>query len=386
MRKLLSSTLFRLLLAVVVGLVVGPFVGSGFMSVVVVVKYILGQLIFFMVPLIVLSFISSSIVKMGALASRLLSLSLLVAYLSSIGAAFLALLLGYNILPCITVASSVEASRVLPELLFEFNIPPVMSVISALVLAVMVGLSALWSGAESVTKLLGELQRMVMLLIERVMIPILPIFIAANFSALSYQGAITHQLPIFLNVMLVVLVAHFVWLVVLYSVAGLISLKNPWQVVRYYAQPYFTAVGTMSSAATLPISLAAAKRSPILRGQTVDFAIPIFSNIHLCGSILTEVFFVMTVSKILYGTFPDLSTMIIFVLLLGVFAIGAPGVPGGTVIASLGIVTSVVGFDAAGTALLLTIFALQDSFGTACNVVGDGALTLIVDSYNRAEG
>ncbi|MFR9525668.1 MAG: cation:dicarboxylase symporter family transporter [Rikenellaceae bacterium] len=386
MRKLLSSTLFRLLLAVVVGLVVGPFVGSGFMSVVVVVKYILGQLIFFMVPLIVLSFISSSIVKMGALASRLLSLSLLVAYLSSIGAAFLALLLGYNILPCITVASSVEASRVLPELLFEFNIPPVMSVISALVLAVMVGLSVLWSGAESVTKLLGELQRMVMLLIERVMIPILPIFIAANFSALSYQGAITHQLPIFLNVMLVVLVAHFVWLVVLYSVAGLISLKNPWQVVRYYAQPYFTAVGTMSSAATLPISLAAAKRSPILRGQTVDFAIPIFSNIHLCGSILTEVFFVMTVSKILYGTFPDLSTMIIFVLLLGVFAIGAPGVPGGTVIASLGIVTSVVGFDAAGTALLLTIFALQDSFGTACNVVGDGALTLIVDSYNRAEG
>ncbi len=385
-RKLLSSTLFRLLLAVVIGLVVGPFVGSGFMSVVVVVKYILGQLILFLVPLIVLSFVSSSIVKMGAFASRMLSLTLLLAYLSSVGAAFFALLLGYNILPHIAVASVVEAAQALPELLFEFNIPPVMSVISALVLAIMLGLSALWSGAEGVTKLLGELQRMVMLLIERVMIPILPIFIAANFSALSYQGVITHQLPIFLNVMLVVLVAHFLWLVLLYGVAGLISLKNPWQVVRYYAQPYFTAVGTMSSAVTLPVSLAAAKRSPILKGQTVDFAIPIFSNIHLCGSILTEVFFVMTVSKILYGTFPDLSTMIIFVLLLGVFAIGAPGVPGGTVIASLGIVTSVVGFDAAGTALLLTIFALQDSFGTACNVVGDGALTLIVDSYNRAEG
>ncbi len=386
MRKLLSSTLFRLLLAVVIGLVVGPFVGSGFMSVVVVVKYILGQLILFLVPLIVLSFVSSSIVKMGAFASRMLSLTLLLAYLSSVGAAFFALLLGYNILPHIAVASVVEAAQALPELLFEFNIPPVMSVISALVLAIMLGLSALWSGAEGVTKLLGELQRMVMLLIERVMIPILPIFIAANFSALSYQGVITHQLPIFLNVMLVVLVAHFLWLVLLYGVAGLISLKNPWQVVRYYAQPYFTAVGTMSSAVTLPVSLAAAKRSPILKGQTVDFAIPIFSNIHLCGSILTEVFFVMTVSKILYGTFPDLSTMIIFVLLLGVFAIGAPGVPGGTVIASLGIVTSVVGFDAAGTALLLTIFALQDSFGTACNVVGDGALTLIVDSYNRVKG
>ena len=113
----------------------------------------------------------------------------------------------------------------------------------------------------------------------------------------------------------------------------------------------------------------------------VDFGIPLFANIHLCGSVLTEVFFVMTVSQILYGKMPDVGTMILFCLLLGVFAIGAPGVPGGTVMASLGLITGVLGFDETGSALMLTIFALQDSFGTACNITGDGALTMILSGY-----
>ena len=153
--------------------------------------------------------------------------------------------------------------------------------------------------------------------------------------------------------------------------------------VRYYGPAYLTAVGTMSSAATLPVALKSAKKSPVFKGEVVDFAVPLFANIHLCGSILTEVFFVMTVSLILYGALPAMSTMVLFIVLLGVFAIGAPGVPGGTVIASLGIVISVLGFDETGTALLLTIFALQDSFGTACNVTGDGALTLILSKLDK---
>lgn len=113
----------------------------------------------------------------------------------------------------------------------------------------------------------------------------------------------------------------------------------------------------------------------------VDFGIPLFANIHLCGSVLTEVFFVMIVSKVLYGQLPNLGTMVLFCALLAVFAIGAPGVPGGTVMASLGLITGVLGFDGAGTALMLAIFAIQDSFGTACNVTGDGALTLILTGY-----
>ena len=188
----------------------------------------------------------------------------------------------------------------------------------------------------------------------------------------------------FIQVVLIVMAGHFIWMAVLYIAAGIYSGSNPLKVIRNYGPAYITAVGTMSSAATLAVALRCAKKSePVLRDDMVDFGIPLFANIHLCGSVLTEVFFVMTVSQILYGKIPDAGTMILFCVLLGVFAIGAPGVPGGTVMASLGLITGVLGFDETGTALMLTIFALQDSFGTACNITGDGALTMILSGYAR---
>ena len=141
----------------------------------------------------------------------------------------------------------------------------------------------------------------------------------------------------------------------------------------------------MSSAATLPVALSCAKKSGALDEDIADFAIPLGATVHLCGSVLTEVFFVMTVSQVLYGHLPAFGTMVLFIVLLGIFAVGAPGVPGGTVMASLGIIISVLGFDENGVALMLTIFALQDSFGTACNVVGDGALALILNGVFKKE-
>lgn len=383
LKKIWSSTIFKLIIAVFIGIILGLFVGEGFMNIVVTVKYVLGQLIFFMVPLIILAFISSSIAKMKGNASRMLGWALGLAYCSSIGAAFMAMFLGYWLIPFLTITPAAEGLKEIPELVFKLDIPPVMSVMSALVVAIMIGLATVWTKSQVFETILDNFQKMVLLLINRILIPILPFFIAANFCALSYEGSITRQLPVFLNVMGIVLVAHFIWLMFLYLSAGIFSGKNPWQVIRYYGPAYFTAVGTMSSAATLPVSLKCAKKSPVLKGDVVDFAIPLFSNIHLCGSILTEVFFVMTVSLMLYGALPAISTMVLFILLLGIFAIGAPGVPGGTVIASLGIVISVLGFDETGTALLLTIFALQDSFGTACNVTGDGALTLILSKLDK---
>lgn len=383
MKSILSSTIFKLLLAVIIGILLGLIAGEGFMNVVVTVKHILGQLIFFMVPLIILAFVSSSIAKMKGNASRMLGWALGLAYCSSVGAAFMAMFLGYWLIPMLSITPATEGLREIPSLVFRLDIPPVMGVMTALIVAIMIGLATVWTKSQLFETLLDNFQKMILLLINRILIPVLPFFIAANFCALSYEGSITRQLPVFLNVMGVVLVAHFVWLAFLYLSAGAFSGKNPWQVLRYYAPAYFTAVGTMSSAATLPVSLRCAKRSPVLKGEVVDFAIPLFSNIHLCGSILTEVFFVMTVSLILYGTLPAISTMVLFILLLGIFAIGAPGVPGGTVIASLGIVISILGFNEAGTALLLTIFALQDSFGTACNVTGDGALTLVLSKLDK---
>ncbi|MCF0160670.1 MAG: cation:dicarboxylase symporter family transporter, partial [Bacteroidaceae bacterium] len=180
-----------------------------------------------------------------------------------------------------------------------------------------------------------------------------------------------------------VILCHYIWLALLYGVASLYAGKNGWHVLRHYGPAYFTALGTMSSAATLGVALDCAHKSKLLDNKVTDFSVPLFANIHLCGSVLTEVFFIAVTSQLLYGHMPTLGTFILFILLLGIFAIGAPGVPGGTVLASLGLVVSIIGFDDAGTALLITIFALQDSFGTACNVTGDGALTLMVQTFEQ---
>ena len=212
------------------------------------------------------------------------------------------------------------------------------------------------------------------------------VFIACTFCALSYEGTITRQLPVFLKVIIIVMIGHYLWMTLLYLIAGAYSGKNPLEVVKHYGPAYITAVGTMSSAATLAVALRCARKSSVLRKDMVDFGIPLFANVHLCGSVLTEVFFVMTVSQILYGSMPSLGTMILFCVLLGIFAIGAPGVPGGTVMASLGLITGILLFNDTGTALMLTIFALQDSFGTSCNVTGDGALTLILTGYADRHG
>ena len=179
---------------------------------------------------------------------------------------------------------------------------------------------------------------------------------------------------------------QYLWLAVLYGAASLYSRRSGLEVIRHYGPAYLTGVGTMSSAATLGVALECARKSRNLRCDVVGFGIPLFANIHLCGSVLTGVFFVMTVSMILYGQLPQVGTIILFCFLLGVFAIGAPGVPGGTVMASLGLITGILGFGSNGTALMLAVFALQDSFGTACNVTGDGALTLILTGFAEKHG
>lgn len=382
MNKILKSLPFRLLLGVVAGILIGQIANETVMNVVVTVKYVLGQLITFCVPLIVIGFIAPSITKLGNNASRILGVAVVCAYVSSILAALLSMAVGYGLIPHLSIASDVEGLKELPEVVFQLDIPQIMPVMSALVFSVLIGLAATWTKAMTITRILDEFQKIVLEIVKKIVIPLLPIFIAFTFCSLSYEGTITKQLPVFLKVVLIVMVGHFIWMTVLYTVAGAYSGSNPLNVIRNYGPAYITAVGTMSSAATLAVALNCAKKSePTLRDDMVDFGIPLFANIHLCGSVLTEVFFVMTVSKILYGAMPSLGTMILFCMLLGVFAIGAPGVPGGTVMASLGLITGVLGFDESGTALMLTIFALQDSFGTACNVTGDGALTMILTGY-----
>lgn len=381
MKKILTSLPVILLTSVVLGVLVGLVVPENAVAVIATVGDVLSQIIVFCVPLIVIGFIAPSIARLGSNVSRILAVAVLMAYLSTIGAAFMAMGAGFGLIPQLDVAATEEGLRSVPEVVFPLEIPQIMPVTSALALALLLGLAAVWAKADLMVRLLDQFQAMVLSIVLKVVIPLLPFFIACTFCELAYEGVITQQLPTFLLVVGIVIAGQLIWLAVLYGVAGLYSRTNPWSVLSHYGPAYITAVGTMSSAATLGVALECARQAKTLRRDMVSFGVPLFANIHLCGSVLTEVFFVMVVSQILYGTLPDAGTMVLFCLLLGVFAIGAPGVPGGTVMASLGLVTGLLGFDPAGVALILTVFALQDSFGTACNVTGDGALTLILTGY-----
>lgn len=381
MKKFLTSLPAKLVLGIILGIVLGLVVNESVMTVIVPIKNILGQLISFCVPLIVIGFIAPSITKLGNNASRMLGVALVLAYTSSVLAALLSMAAGYVIIPGLNISSAAEGLRELPADVFALGIPQIMPVMSALALSVLLGLAAVWTKAKTIIVVLDEFQKIVLEIVSKIIIPILPLFIMFTFTGLAYEGTITKQLPIFLVAVIIVMIGHYIWLAVLYVTAGAYSGKSFMEVLKHYGPAYLTAVGTMSSAATLAVALDCAKKSSVLRDDMVGFGIPLFANIHLCGSVLTEVFFVMIVSKVLYGSLPGIGTMILFCALLAVFAIGAPGVPGGTVMASLGLITGILAFGEEGTALMLAIFAIQDSFGTACNVTGDGALTLMLTGY-----
>lgn len=381
MKQIVKRLPVRLAAGVLIGILAGFYANETVISVILTFKYVIGQIITFCVPLIIIGFIAPSITKLGAGASKLLGISLIIAYLSSVGAALFSMIAGYALIPGLSIQHQAEGLRELPGLIVELNIPPIIPVMSALVFSILIGLASIWTKASLISALLTEFHNIVLKIVTKVVIPLLPVFIAVTFASLAYEGTISKQLPVFLVVVMIVIVGHNIWMAFLYMLAGFYAKKDPFEVLRHYGPAYLTAIGTMSSAATLAVALQGAGKSNVLRKDMVRFGIPLFANIHLCGSVITEVFFVMTVSLILYGTLPPLGAMVLFCLLLGIFAVGAPGVPGGTVMASLGLIISVLGFNEAGTALMLTLFALQDSFGTACNITGDGALTLMLSKY-----
>ena len=373
-----NSLVFKLILGIIIGIFVGRISNESAIIVINTIKRIMGDLIGYIVPLIILGFITPAIVSLKESAGKILSVTLVICYLSSVGAATMSFLAGRAIIPKLNIASNVGAGNAIPESIFKLSIDPIMPVMTALVTSILFGIAVIVTNSEHWENLLMELNKIVLSIVNNFVIKILPVYIATTFATLSYEGAIISELPVFLKIILIVIVGHFIWMTLMYSIAGAISKTNPKEVFKHYLPAYLTAVGTMSSAATLPVALECARKSETLDPKIRDFAIPLCSNTHLCGSVLTEVFFVMTVSQILNGKLPETSNMIVFIVLLGIFAIAAPGVPGGTVVASLGLITSVLGFNDTGTALMLSIFALQDSFGTACNVTSDGAIALMV--------
>ena len=234
-----TSLPFKLLVGVVLGIIAGLILSStdsssvtmAILNIVVTLKYVLGQLINFCVPLIIIGFIAPSITKLGNSASRMLGVALVIAYVSSIGAALFSVAAGYTLIPHLSIVTNVEGLKELPEVVFELSIPQIMSVMSALVFSIMVGLAATWTKAKLITGLLDEFQKIVLSIVSEIIIPILPFFIGLTFCGLAYEGTITRQLPVFLKVIVIVLIGHFIWMTLLYVLAGAYSHENPWEVV-----------------------------------------------------------------------------------------------------------------------------------------------------------
>ena len=228
MKKIVGSLPFKLVLGVVIGILVGQVANEGVMNVVVTIKYILNQVINFCVPLIIIGFIAPSITKLGNNASKMLGIALVLAYVSSLGAALFSMAAGYGLIPHLSIDANVEGLKELPKIVFQLDIPQIMPVMSALVFSVLIGLAATWTKAKTITTVLEEFQKIVLDIVTKIVIPILPIFIGFTFCALSYEGTITKQLPVFIQVVLIVMIGHFIWMALLYVLAGIYSGENPW--------------------------------------------------------------------------------------------------------------------------------------------------------------
>lgn len=225
MSKIKDKLIFKLLISVVLGMIIGQFSSTKNIILLETIKYILGQIIFFTIPLIILGFIAPAIAKLKNNAGKMLIAMLSLSYLSSIGAAFFSMILGYSIIPYLSIKSSVKGLKTLPEVFFKLDIPPIMPVMSALILAIFIGLAVVWTNSEIFTNILLDFNKIVLALVNRILIPILPIFIFCTFAGLAYEGSITKQLPVFIKIIGIIIICHFVWLSVLYAIGAIVSKK-----------------------------------------------------------------------------------------------------------------------------------------------------------------
>lgn len=368
----------KIIIGIVVGILIGSYAPLGIVRAISSVGFVLSQYIKFAIPLLVIAFVAKGVADFGQKAGRGLILGLALAYVSTI----LAEMLGFSVvsllIPKMGIVPGSIAQGISINPLLKIEIPPVMPILTALVLAIVLGLGVSWTGSKTLGGLLDEFHDIVSRFIRRGVIPLFPYFVATVFMDLTAKGQLIPTAQSFVKVLLLILPTQWVWLLVLYLVAGAYARQNPFPVIKTMLPAYFTAMGTMSSAATLPVELDCAHKVPFLRKDTVNFCVPLFNIVHLSGAAMAITMSAVTVSILTRGQ-ASLAQFLPFILLLGFIEVAAVGVPGGSVTAALGILETVLGFDATGLGLMVALFMIQDSFGTAANVTGDGALTMIVN-------
>jgi Na+/H+-dicarboxylate symporter len=373
--------ILKLVAGIVLGIMLGLYAPHWLTQILITVKALFGQLLFFTVPLLILFFISSGIAALPRNSGKLLSRTLAFAYLSTIAAGTLAFLVAAVVIPQLTPAAAeltgTEGINLTPYI--ELDIPPVFGVMTALALAFIFGLGITSTQATSLKQLCDQGRDIIQLLLSKVIIPLLPLYIAGVFAQMAAAGTVFTTLKTFGLVLILAIILHWVWIVTLFMLAGLKAGKSPFTLIRNMLPAYFTALGTMSSAATIPVALQATKSNGV-KDEVVNFAVPLCATIHLSGSTITIVSCAVAVMMMNSQLeIPSLVTMIPFILTLGVVMLAAPGVPGGAVMSAVGLLGSMLGFGESAIALMIALYMAQDSFGTACNVTGDGAIALLVD-------
>lgn len=372
----------KLLIGLIAGIVLGFVAPDWMISLTETGRILLGNLIKFFIPLIIFAFVAASIAEFKTSAGKLLSFTIGISYVDTIIACALAAIAAYILVPGFALqASAVQEAAVIAAPFVEIEIPPLMDIMSALTLAVVIGLAATWGQAKVLSDMVIELRDLINRVISGFIIPFIPLFIAFIFTGIAAKGELFGTMAVFGKMLIMILILQVIWLAIEYTVAAFVSKQNPFTMIKKMFPAYLTAMGTMSSAATMPVSLAQAKKVPYINKKIADFVMPLTANVHLSGSAMTITISAITVSLLTQGSLPPIGIIIAFIFILGVIEVGAVGVPGGSALAAIGILQSQLGFDETAIGLMLALFMIQDSFGTATNIKGDGAIVMIVNRF-----
>lgn len=372
----------RIILAILLGIIVGNFAPQWFIKIFVTFNEIFGNFLGFAIPLIIIAFIAPGIGELGKGAGKLLGITTGLAYLSTVAAGLLAFFAASFLFPVLLKNANLSKAFENPEesLLapfFKLEIPAPLEVMTSLVIAFTLGLGMAAIKGNALKTVMVEFRQIIELVISKIIIPLLPFHILGIFANMTYGGQVQTIISVFAKVFILIILLHIVMLLFQYTLSGTISKKNPLKMLKTMMPAYFTALGTQSSASTIPVTLERAKKMNV-KEKTADFTVPLLATIHLSGSTITIVSCAMAVMFI-NGMDYSFATILQFILMLGVTMIAAPGVPGGAVMAALGLLQTMLGFDQTLVSLMIALYLAQDSFGTACNVTGDGAIANAVD-------
>jgi Na+/H+-dicarboxylate symporter len=346
---------------------------------------IFAQQLGFLIPLIIIGLVLPAIADIGHTALKLLLTTVAIAYLDTVLCGLMAYGTGNWLFPSIVSEVAQSATAVSQEAVtikpfFEINIPPMFDVMSALVFSFMVGLCIAYGKLTTLHTISKEFMAVVTQTISKLVIPLLPLYIFGIFLEMTFTGQVWYIVSVFAQVIIVIFILHIVILLYQFCVAGLITRRNPIRLLWNMLPAYMTALGTSSSAATIPVTLQQTKKNGV-NERVAGFCIPLCATIHMSGSAMKITSCALTIC-LLQGLPYDFGTFLHFILMLGIVMVAAPGVPGGAIMAALAPLSAILGFDAAQQALIIALYIAMDSFGTACNVTGDGAIALIIDRIN----